>query len=530
MENLVKENCINISIQPKLNIEAEKIITQKYDICLCKINNNETGFFTKIPYKSELLPVLITNNRTLGESQILNDITITLYLNNKKECKYIKLNNQRKRYTNEILDITIIEIKKNDNINHYLELDDEIINHFKSSKDNTNFKNIINYLKEKNSFIIGSNRFIEKIYNKNNASIIPILAYNYYKIIGIYNFYSYDYNETDSLIYSIYEFQQIENNLLINKFNEITFVHKIKKGEKRIKIFSKEFIENNKDKCKLIIGGKEQEICEYYEINNSKKETLIIKLKEIHKITDMSHMFCCIGEFCESLVSLPNISKLNTMSVTNMSGMFGGCSSLSFLPDISNWKISNVTDISHMFACCLSLTSLPDISKWDIKNVINMNNLFGGCLSLAFLPDISNWNTSNIKNMNFLFCKCKKLISLPDISKWDISKVSDLSYMFSQCEKLQSLPDISKWDTCNVDNMSSMFFKCSSLSSLPDISKWNTNKVVNMDLMFAFSNISYLPDISKWNTNKLIFKKDMIKGCSKLMFLPYSLKRTFFKN
>jgi hypothetical protein len=41
--------------------------------------------------------------------------------------KKINLNN-RLKYTNKNHDITIIEIKKEDNINHYLKLDDKIIN------------------------------------------------------------------------------------------------------------------------------------------------------------------------------------------------------------------------------------------------------------------------------------------------------------------------------------------------------------------------------------------------------------------
>jgi len=36
------------------------------------------------------------------------------------------LDEQRKRYTNEITDITIIEIKKDDDIDDYLDLDDTI--------------------------------------------------------------------------------------------------------------------------------------------------------------------------------------------------------------------------------------------------------------------------------------------------------------------------------------------------------------------------------------------------------------------
>ena len=60
----------------------------------------------------------------------------------------IKLDNNRKRYTNEKLDITIIEIKQNDhNLNiKYLELDDAMINYF-----NLNEKERPNYLDNLNN-------------------------------------------------------------------------------------------------------------------------------------------------------------------------------------------------------------------------------------------------------------------------------------------------------------------------------------------------------------------------------------------
>ena len=72
-----------------------------------------------------------------------------------------------------------------------------------------------------------------------------------------------------------------------------------------ISIFGSKFVENNKNKCKMIIDNKEYEITDKYNIENYNNNKLNIKLKGINNITDMS-------------------------------GMFNGCSSLSSLPDISN--------------------------------------------------------------------------------------------------------------------------------------------------------------------------------------------------
>ena len=108
---------------------------------------------------------------------------------------------------------------------------------------------------------------------------------------------------------------------------------KYKVNEKEIKLFGKDFVKNNKNNCKIEIEGKEYELKEKISSSIiSKKIDILIKLKGILNITNMSYMF--YG--CSSLSSLPDISKWNTSNVTHMSFMFDGCSSLSSLPDISN--------------------------------------------------------------------------------------------------------------------------------------------------------------------------------------------------
>ena len=106
---------------------------------ICKINigkNQGTGFFCKIqfPNQNKLLPVFITNNHIIN-NDILNKENIKIQLDIKEEdnIKEIKLNN-RMKYTSEEYDITIIEIKEEDNITNYLELDDIIINDIINNK------------------------------------------------------------------------------------------------------------------------------------------------------------------------------------------------------------------------------------------------------------------------------------------------------------------------------------------------------------------------------------------------------------
>ena len=100
--------------------------------CVCKISTENgqkgTGFFCKIPFPDfeNLLPILITNNHVIDESILENEKNkVILLLNNDKETKEIQLEN-RIKYTNKEYDITFIELKENDGIIKFLELDNNI--------------------------------------------------------------------------------------------------------------------------------------------------------------------------------------------------------------------------------------------------------------------------------------------------------------------------------------------------------------------------------------------------------------------
>ena len=82
----MKEQNISTSPEPISLKQTEKIIEQMKNNSICRINNHGkgTGFFVKIPYKSELLPVLITTGHAINIEDIQNNKIISLYLNNGK--------------------------------------------------------------------------------------------------------------------------------------------------------------------------------------------------------------------------------------------------------------------------------------------------------------------------------------------------------------------------------------------------------------------------------------------------------------
>ena len=274
----------------------------------------------------------------------------------------------------------------------------------------------------------------------------------------------------------------------------------------------KSFINDNK---KYIIGGL------FYECNSLKSLPNISKWKT-NKVVNMSFIF----DKCYLLSSLPDISKWDISNINDLSCVFSCCKSLKTLPNISKWDTSNCTTLNGLFYECKSLLSLPDISKWNISKVIDFHDIFNGCESLSSFPDISFWNTSNVIDMAGIFGVCKSLTSLPDISKWDTYNCINMSLMFANCGSLRTLPDISKWNTANVKDMSNMFNFCDKISSLPNISKWNVSNVNNMSGMFGnCSLLCSLPDISKWNIKEGTNIDNMFQNCKDNLNIPYKFKK-----
>ena len=120
-----------------MDLNFHKTVIEQMEKCICRIyiklndydNLIETGFFCRIPFpdKNNMIKVLITNNHVINE-KALNQKYVRIEIMKHRYKEIIKLWLDKKiKYTNEEYDITIIEIKDNDNIKNYLELDDNII-------------------------------------------------------------------------------------------------------------------------------------------------------------------------------------------------------------------------------------------------------------------------------------------------------------------------------------------------------------------------------------------------------------------
>ena len=195
MSDIKQEKSINDQPIP-VPIDGMKTICSQMKNCICIIYQEDgrkgTGFFCKIPFQNDKLPVLITNNHVLDEKDIENGKIIKLMINDKP--KKIEMDKSRNKFTkyDKNIDITIIEIKPNEDgigIDNCLELDEE--------KPDFIYKNksiyILHYPNEKRyaSFgIINKIKDNKKIEHKCNtiegSSGSPILSLETFKVIGIH--------------------------------------------------------------------------------------------------------------------------------------------------------------------------------------------------------------------------------------------------------------------------------------------------------------------------------------------------------
>jgi V8-like Glu-specific endopeptidase len=202
---------------------TEKIINQmKENICkiYLKDGSKGTGFFCKIPYtNNKELKVLITNNHVIN----LEMEKIKISINNDSVIKEIELNN-RIKYTNKEYDITIIEIREKDNIEKYLEIDENIM-----EKDNIIYKKnsiyILQYPGGKRlgvSYGILKGIYEDKEYNFNHlcsteegSSGSPIINLINNKVIGIQK-ESDNKNNYNMGLFINYAIDDFINNININ--------------------------------------------------------------------------------------------------------------------------------------------------------------------------------------------------------------------------------------------------------------------------------------------------------------------------
>ena len=113
-----------------VNISGTRTILNQLINCICKIKIkgiNGTGFFCSINLEN-INPIncLITNNHIIDKEYYENNNEIELLLNDEEKVILLNLEKKRKTFFDKNYDIALIEIKKDDDIENFLELDEKI--------------------------------------------------------------------------------------------------------------------------------------------------------------------------------------------------------------------------------------------------------------------------------------------------------------------------------------------------------------------------------------------------------------------
>ena len=120
---------------PKKDKSPKSLFLDQIKNNICKIISNDgkigTGFFCKIsfPQSSASIKVLMTTNHILGDNDITPEKNIQIILYNEQSFN-LSIGDSRRIYTEKLFDITIIEIKNEDNLNigdQLLEIDEQVI-------------------------------------------------------------------------------------------------------------------------------------------------------------------------------------------------------------------------------------------------------------------------------------------------------------------------------------------------------------------------------------------------------------------
>ena len=187
-ENIKVE--IEKKVKPGQNIDGKKmkIFLSKCENAICKImliDGYGTGFFTKIKFINNEILCLMTNYHVINGNLLQNNY---IEININEKIVKIYLNLKRRKWTNEDLDYTCLEILKEDNLN---------VDSFEIEDNNYDYKNYdklgiitiecqLNFDKGILSYIPNSKLFYHDCNTESGYSGAPILLINNFKLIGIH--------------------------------------------------------------------------------------------------------------------------------------------------------------------------------------------------------------------------------------------------------------------------------------------------------------------------------------------------------
>ena len=466
---------------------TEKILEQMRNI-LCKIKlldgRQGIGFFCKLAYNNNIIPVLITSYFLINEDILNRNKKISITINNKE--KEILLKN-RIKYANKKYNISIIEIKPNtDEINNYLEIDDNIkenklnlyinesiysIEYEKDEEEASVSYGIINYIDEKDKNIF------KYLCNKDNeAPGTPILNIRTNKVIGIHQKTS-DNNIGAFLNYAIQDF------ILFTNKDLIEFKEKYNINIKDNNIIKLNLSHNNlgNDELKTLSKIKFINLKELYLYDNN-----ISDIKTLEKMKCEQLEILSLGYNKISNINILEKVKFNYLKILYLYG--NQISEIKALGkakfeqlkelDLCNNKISDINALDKVNFKFIKKLDLSDNNIEDIKILekVKFEKLEELDLSLNKVSDINILAKVNFINLKYLDLSDNNIsdITILEKVKFEQLNILDLSY--------NNISDINILEKVNFKYLKNLYLSDNNISNINILENVKFEKLEKLDL------------------------------------------------
>ena len=510
------EREIPLSSDITIKYEGIKKIVDQMEKCICQVRLNQqclTGFFCLIPFidKNKKLPVLITMNYftkdkllfqkddklqiIINKGEYMNlidsDDKMKYVINQNQdnietEIKYIYLKN-RLIHSSEKYKTIIIEIKEEDDIQNYLELDDIIIDDILNNNKYFSFIKYINemiyiiqYPPHELSVSYGLfDKKNEELYNfifrcriRSGGYGSPILGKNN-KLIGIL---SGTNNKNENGIGTFLNFP-------IKEFIKINYnkIGKESSDEMNINIINDDLIDEFDKEKHLDIKNNKIEILDLSRENIRSEELKelsqmeFIKLKELYlnnnRISDIIEM---------QKVYIPKLEILN----------------------LGYNKISNINSLEKFYFKELKILNLYENNISNIKSLekVNFDKLESLNLGGNKISDINILEKVNFKELKYLNLFDNEISDIQILEKVNFAKIEFLNLGANK------ISDINILERVNFKQLKILYLQ---INRITDIKVFNKVKFEKLELLNLCEN-----DIDERENNAIISKmKSHIKYC-----------------
>ena len=177
-----------------------------------------------------------------------------------------------------------------------------------------------------------------------------------------------------------------------------------------IRIFGNTLVENNKDKCHLIIENNDCELRAFYTFQTKGEKSIILVIDEEN--INFREMFkgreLILKVDYNGIIDISSLKNLDTSGCTDLYGMFWGCNKIKDFKCLKDWDVSKCKNFSHLFGDC-GFSEIDFLSNWNMSNSTDLSFMFSYCQNLNNIKAIKNWNVENVINFTGMFWKCQNL-------------------------------------------------------------------------------------------------------------------------